>query len=72
MIISIITCIVVCTLYAWLCVIINIIVQVAGNFHFAPGKSFQQHHVHGEIIVNCHQSLVVLTFHFTLPFASVP
>ena len=20
--------------------------QVAGNFHFAPGKSFQQHHVH--------------------------
>ena len=22
--------------------------KVAGNFHFAPGKSFQQHHVHGE------------------------
>lgn len=22
--------------------------QVAGNFHFAPGKSFQQSHVHGE------------------------
>ena len=22
--------------------------QVAGNFHFAPGKSFQQHHVHGK------------------------
>ncbi len=22
--------------------------QVAGNFHFAPGKSYQQHHVHGE------------------------
>ena len=24
-------------------------IQVAGNFHFAPGKSFQQHHVHGTI-----------------------
>lgn len=23
--------------------------KVAGNFHFAPGKSFQQHHVHGEL-----------------------
>ena len=22
--------------------------KVAGNFHFAPGKSFQQHNVHGE------------------------
>lgn len=22
--------------------------QVAGNFHFAPGKSFQQSHVHGK------------------------
>lgn len=21
--------------------------KVQGNFHFAPGKSFQQHHVHG-------------------------
>lgn len=21
--------------------------KVAGNFHIAPGKSFQQHHVHG-------------------------
>lgn len=21
--------------------------KVAGNFHFAPGKSFQQQHVHG-------------------------
>ena len=21
--------------------------KVAGNFHFAPGKSFQQHSVHG-------------------------
>ena len=23
--------------------------KVAGNFHFAPGKSFNQHHVHGEL-----------------------
>lgn len=23
--------------------------KVAGNFHFAPGKSFQQHSVHGEL-----------------------
>uniref|UniRef100_A0A2I3HK86 Endoplasmic reticulum-Golgi intermediate compartment protein n=1 Tax=Nomascus leucogenys TaxID=61853 RepID=A0A2I3HK86_NOMLE len=23
--------------------------QVAGNFHFAPGKSFQQSHVHGDL-----------------------
>lgn len=23
--------------------------QVAGNFHFAPGKSFQQSHVHGKV-----------------------
>ena len=21
--------------------------KVAGNFHFAPGKSFQQHNIHG-------------------------
>ena len=25
--------------------------KVAGNFHFAPGKSFQQHHVHGEVLM---------------------
>lgn len=25
-----------------------IFLQVAGNFHFAPGKSFQQSHVHGK------------------------
>lgn len=25
--------------------------KVAGNFHFAPGKSFQQHHVHGEVSI---------------------
>lgn len=24
--------------------------RVAGNFHFAPGKSFQQQHVHGKYI----------------------
>ena len=23
--------------------------KVAGNFHFAPGKSFQSHSVHGEL-----------------------
>ena len=27
--------------------------KVAGNFHFAPGKSFQQHHVHGELHTTC-------------------
>lgn len=26
--------------------------KVAGNFHFAPGKSFQQHSVHGNIHVH--------------------
>lgn len=25
------------------------LLQVAGNFHFAPGKSFQQSHVHGKV-----------------------
>lgn len=25
--------------------------KVAGNFHFAPGKSFQQHSVHGNLCV---------------------
>lgn len=25
--------------------------KVAGNLHFAPGKSFQQHSVHGEVFV---------------------
>uniref|UniRef100_A0A2K5QHR5 Endoplasmic reticulum-Golgi intermediate compartment protein n=1 Tax=Cebus imitator TaxID=2715852 RepID=A0A2K5QHR5_CEBIM len=34
--------------------------KVAGNFHFAPGKSFQQSHVHGEqtqvSVCCCHQS----------------
>lgn len=24
--------------------------KVAGNFHFAPGKSFQQHNVHGMLV----------------------
>ena len=24
--------------------------KVAGNFHFAPGKSFQQHNVHGKCV----------------------
>ncbi len=27
---------------------IVLLLQVAGNFHFAPGKSYQQHHIHGE------------------------
>ena len=27
--------------------------KVAGNFHFAPGKSFQQQHVHGNFIEKC-------------------
>ncbi len=27
--------------------------KVAGNFHFAPGKSFQQHSVHGETVIMC-------------------
>uniref|UniRef100_A0AAZ3PIS2 Endoplasmic reticulum-Golgi intermediate compartment protein n=1 Tax=Oncorhynchus tshawytscha TaxID=74940 RepID=A0AAZ3PIS2_ONCTS len=27
--------------------------KVAGNFHFAPGKSFQQSHVHALICVSC-------------------
>uniref|UniRef100_A0A2K6S7I7 Endoplasmic reticulum-Golgi intermediate compartment protein n=1 Tax=Saimiri boliviensis boliviensis TaxID=39432 RepID=A0A2K6S7I7_SAIBB len=30
--------------------------KVAGNFHFAPGKSFQQSHVHGVPVCCCHQS----------------
>ena len=27
--------------------------KVAGNFHFAPGKSFQQHSVHGNLPTYC-------------------
>lgn len=33
--------------------------QVAGNFHFAPGKSFQQSHVHGKTC--CVSSLLTHT-----------
>ena len=32
---------------------VHFLVQVAGNFHIAPGRSFQQHHVHGQ--ANCNQ-----------------
>lgn len=34
--------------------------KVQGNFHFAPGKSFQQHHVHGRHRLSAEEFL----FHF--------
>ena len=40
---------------------------MAGNFHFAPGKSFQQHHVHGEL-VDMMFSFFVFFFHFVFSF----
>ena len=27
-----------------------VVLQVAGNFHIAPGRSYAQHHVHGMIL----------------------
>lgn len=34
--------------------------KVAGNFHFAPGKSFQQHHVHGENLLQRFTNLCIV------------
>ena len=37
--------------------------KVAGNIHFAPGKSFQQHHVHGEDMMTMKTELFEITFY---------
>lgn len=42
------------------------LLQVAGNFHFAPGKSFQQSHVHGKVFsfsVYCNLSFLSVSDH---------
>ena len=33
--------------------------KVAGNVHFAPGKSFQQHSVHGKVSVGTSVCIVL-------------
>ncbi|XP_044181063.1 endoplasmic reticulum-Golgi intermediate compartment protein 3-like isoform X1 [Acropora millepora] len=45
--------------------------KVAGNFHFAPGKSFQQHHVHVAILrLNSGGNIIKLNMHDLQPFGS--
>lgn len=47
-----------CSVYGYL--LVN---KVAGNFHFAPGKSFQQHHVHVHDLQPFGRSAFNLTHH---------
>ena len=45
--------------------------KVGGNIHFAPGKSFQQHNVHGKCVVGgsaCHHGHYAFTVHDLQPF----
>jgi len=58
-----------CEIYGYL--LVN---KVAGNFHFAPGKSFQQHHVHvhdlkpfGERDFNASHNIVRFSFGHDFP-----
>ncbi|KAJ7361908.1 Endoplasmic reticulum-Golgi intermediate compartment protein 3 [Desmophyllum pertusum] len=45
--------------------------KVAGNFHFAPGKSFQQHHVHVAILkLSSGGNVIKLNMHDLQPFGS--
>ncbi|XP_048590649.1 endoplasmic reticulum-Golgi intermediate compartment protein 3 isoform X1 [Nematostella vectensis] len=45
--------------------------KVAGNFHFAPGKSFQQHHVHVAILkLKSGGNVITMNMHDLQPFGS--
>ncbi|XP_031555453.1 endoplasmic reticulum-Golgi intermediate compartment protein 3-like [Actinia tenebrosa] len=49
----------------------NVIIskQVAGNFHFAPGKSFQQHHIHVSILkLKSGGNVISMNLHDLQPF----